>query len=175
MNLLNPTQIIKKLVLVISIVCLASCSTSTPEGLKVIPKDTGAVSVVDMYSLFKKGNLQDLEELSFFKTIRKEVRNEDKRIAKFIDDLMENPKSTGVDFTKDLFMFYVNEAKDEEYFCMSLDIANQEDFSPAYKPPLMVWYMRHCCHVSVRLFSPVSEDLIIKYLIMCTRVMYQKI
>jgi hypothetical protein len=129
MNVLNPIQIIKKVVLAISIVCLASCSTNPPESLKVIPKDTGAVSVVDMYSLYKKGNLQDIEELSFFKTIRKEVRNEDKRIAKFIDDLMENPTSTGVDFTEDLFMFYVNEAEDEQYFCMSLDIANQEDFS----------------------------------------------
>ena len=129
MNVLNPIQIIKKVVLAISIVCLASCSTNPPESLNVIPKDTGAVSVVDMYSLYKKGNLKDIEELSFFKTIRKEIRNEDKRIARFIDDLMENPKSTGVDFTEDLFMFYVNEAEDEQYFCMSLDIANQEDFS----------------------------------------------
>lgn len=128
MNLLNCKKKTQILILAISIIFLASCSNK-PEGVKVIPKDVGLVSVIDMYALFKKGNLKELEELSFMRTLKKEVRNEDKRIAKFIDKLVEDPRTTGVDFTKDLYMFYVDQASDEQYFCMSLDVANQDKFA----------------------------------------------
>lgn len=128
MNLLNCKKKTQILILAISIIFLTSCANK-PEGLKVIPKDVGLVSVIDMYALYKKGNLKELEELSFMRTLKKEVRNEDKRIAKFIDKLVEDPRTSGVDFTKDLYMFYVDKASDEQYFCMSLDIANQKNFA----------------------------------------------
>lgn len=128
MNLLNCKKKTQTLILAISIIFLTSCANK-PEGLKVIPKDVDLVSVIDIYALYKKGNLKELEELSFMRTLKKEVRNEDKRIAKFIDKLVENPRTTGVDFTKDLYMFYIDEARDEQYFCMSIDVANQENFA----------------------------------------------
>lgn len=127
MKLLKRTLLIKTIVLGISILILSSCSSS-PESLKVIPEDTNMVSVVDIYSIIKKGKLEEISNFNFFKTVKKEVRNENKKVSKIIDNVIEDPTSTGVNFTKDLFMFYVDEAKDEQFFCMSVDLQNEETF-----------------------------------------------
>lgn len=81
-----------------------------------------------MYSIIKKGKFDEVSDLKFFKAFKKEVRNEDKRMSRVIDDIFENPKNTGIDFTKDLFLFHVNEAKDEQFFCITIDLQNETKF-----------------------------------------------
>ena len=105
MKLLPIHQQIKTITYCLLLVLLASCSSS-PESLKTIPENTNAITVIDVFSLYKKGNLKDLEDLEFFKAFQKEIRNEDKKVARFIDDLKEDPTMSGIDFTKDVFLYY---------------------------------------------------------------------
>lgn len=104
-----------------------SCS-STPESLKTIPKETTIVSAVDLYSVIKKGDLQNAEDLNLFKTVKKEIRSESKDLAKIVENIIETPSITGINFTKDIFAFYTNEYDDEKFICISAVIKNGETF-----------------------------------------------
>jgi len=112
----------------IAVLFFSSCS-STPDSIKPIPKETNIVSVVDFYSLAKKGKLDKITEKKFYKTLKKEIRNENKKIAKILDEVVENPSMTGIDFSTDVFLYYINAAKDEQFTCMSAAIDDEEDFS----------------------------------------------
>jgi len=112
----------------ISALFLSSCSNS-PENLKVIPEETNVVSVIDIYSIIKKGKLDEISELKFFKTFKKEIRNENKKVSKIIDNVIEDPTITGIDFSTDVFAYYVNEANDEKFISFSAEIKNQEKFA----------------------------------------------
>lgn len=112
----------------ISALFLSSCSSS-PENLKVIPKETNAVCVIDIYSIIKKGRLSEISELKFFKTLNKEIRNENKKVSKIINDLIEDPRISGIDFKTDVFAYYVDEAKDEKFISFSAEIMNEEKFA----------------------------------------------
>jgi len=116
------------LLLGISILFLSACSNS-PENLKVIPKETNAVSVIDIYSIIKKGRLDEITELKFFKIFKKEIRNENKKISKIIDDIIEDPTISGINFKTDIFAYYVNEANDEKFVSFSAEIKNREKFA----------------------------------------------
>lgn len=116
------------IVIGISVIFLSSYS-STPENLKVIPEETNAVSVIDIYSIIKKGKLNEISELKFFKTFKKEIRNENIKVSKIIDDLIEDPKISGINFKTDLFAYYIAEAKDEKFVSLSVEIDDQDDFA----------------------------------------------
>ncbi|MDG4716553.1 DUF4836 family protein [Winogradskyella marincola] len=128
MKLLPINQQLKTIIYSLVLVLFASCS-SRPESLKAIPENTSAIAVVDVFSLYKKGNLEDLDDLEFFKTFQKEIRNEDKKVANFLEDLREDPSKTGVDFTKDVFMYYIDEGTDEKFVCVSLDLKDEEKYA----------------------------------------------
>lgn len=128
MKLLQPTQFIKVIIVSLAIIMLTSCN-SKQKSLSIIPESTNVVTVVDVYSLIKKGELNDLEQFDLFKTFKKEIRNENKKVSRMMQNVMDDPTETGLDFTNDLFMFYVNEAKDEQYFAMAMDIKNEEKFT----------------------------------------------
>lgn len=107
---------------------LSSCSSS-PENLKVIPEETNAIFVIDIYSIIKKGKLNEISELKFFKTFKKEIRNENKKVSKIIDNVIEDPTITGIDLSTDVFAYYVNEANDEKFISFSAEIKNEEKFA----------------------------------------------
>ncbi len=119
---------IKSIILCLFLALLVSCNSST-NSLTLIPEDTNVITVVDVYSLYKKGNLKDIEELEFFKVFQREVRNEDKKVARFIEDIKEDPALSGLDLAKDMFMFYIDDASDEKYFCLALDVKDEEKFT----------------------------------------------
>ena len=127
MKILKRTPLIKSIVLIVSIMFFSSCS-NTPKSLKAIPQETNMVSVIDMHSILKKGKLDEISNFKFFKTFKKELRNENRKMSKIMGNIIKNPTSTGINFSNDLFMFYVNEAKDEQFFCISIDLQNEETF-----------------------------------------------
>jgi len=112
----------------ISALFLSSCSSS-PENLKVIPGGTNAVCVIDVYSIIKKGKLTEISELKFFKTFKKEIRSENKKVSKIIDNIIEDPTLSGIDFQTDVFVYYINEGQDEKYVCLSAEIKSEEKFA----------------------------------------------
>jgi len=111
----------------ISALFLSSCSSS-PENLKVIPEETNIVSVIDVYSIIKKGKLTEISDLKFFKTFKKEIRSENKKVSKIIDNIIEDPTLLGIDFQTDVFVYYINEAQDEKFVCLSAEIKSEEKF-----------------------------------------------
>ena len=112
----------------ISALLFSSCSSS-PKNLKTIPNETNIVSVIDIYSIIKKGKLSEISELKFFKTFKKEIRSENKKVSKIIDNIIEDPIISGINFKTDIFIYYINEAQDEKFACVSAEIKNEEKFT----------------------------------------------
>lgn len=107
---------------------MSSCS-STPESVKTIPNETDVISVIDIYSIIQKGKLDEISDFKFFKTFKKEIRNENKKIAKILDNVIEDPAISGIKFTSDLFFYYVNDSDDEQFMCLSAEIDSEEKFA----------------------------------------------
>ena len=124
---LNKTKSAGIIVLAITALFLSSCSS--PDNLKVIPEETNVVSVIDFYSIIKKGKFGELSDLKMFKEFKKEIRNENKKVSRIMQDLMEDPRMTGINLKSDIFAFYINEARDEQFFSYSVEIKNEEKFA----------------------------------------------
>ncbi len=114
------------LLLFVSGLFLTSCSKKK-ESL-AIPKDANSVGVIDVYSLVKKGKLHEIEDLEFFKAIKKEVRNESKKSYKMLNDLIEDPGMTGLNFKEDVFFYIIDEANDEKFISFLFEVKNRENF-----------------------------------------------
>ena len=126
MKTLKKNNLISILFIAISIM-LSSCS-KTPTNLEVIPESTNLISVIDFYSIIKKGKLNEISELKFFKAVKKEIRNENKKLYRLMDDIVEDPTVSGIDFKTDVFAYYIDEAKDEKFFCISVAVKDEEKF-----------------------------------------------
>ena len=107
---------------------LFSCSESAPEGLTLIPEDTKYVTVVNVASIFQKAKFKELQEMKSVKLLEKELKNENQQLSKIFKSLMKSPGSSGVDFSKEIFMFFTAEAKDESFVCFSMDLSDGEAF-----------------------------------------------
>lgn len=107
---------------------LTSCS-STPEGLKTIPDYANFVGVIDVHSLYKKGDLQQVKNFESFKMLQKEIRSENKNLSDFIDQILENPTKTGINLKKDMFVYGVGNFQEGQAFCMSFELSDEADFS----------------------------------------------
>lgn len=136
MKLLKPIKTIKFFLFGLSILFLSSCSSNNTASLKAIPKEANMVTVVDVFSIIKKAKLDEITDFKFFKTFKREIRNENKRISRLMDNVMENPKTTGIDFTENLFTYYVDNAKDEMFFCMAADLSDTNKFNEFIKDVL---------------------------------------
>jgi len=128
---MHTTQypLVKCLAIGIVIISLLSSCSSKPDSLKLIPKETHVVSSANIYELAKKAKLQEIEEFEFFKVFQKEVQSENKKLYTVLEDFAKDPSSTGIDLTSDMFLYYLNQAKDQEFTCISLALNNSEDFS----------------------------------------------
>ena len=113
------------------VVILASIFTSCskpPNNLMLIPEDTYALSVIDVEALFKKGKLSELSDLKLFRKVNKEIKRENKRAYRLVNKLIDDPTLSGINFSSDVFVYYVNEAKDERFVCISAELNNEEKF-----------------------------------------------
>ena len=134
-------KMIKKMKLVKSILVvglglfLSSCS-SDPNCLSVIPKESNAVMVVNLYSIAEKGKLEEIEDYKFFKAFQKEVRRGSKGISNIIEEFIQDPNMTGIDFTSDVFAYHVNDGEDEMFGCVSAVINNETIFEEFIKEML---------------------------------------
>ena len=135
MKILNRIKSHGIILLGISALFLSSCSSS-PENLKVISKEANVVSVIDFYSIVKKGKLDEIAELKFFKTFRKETQSENIKASKIIDNVIEDPTTSGINFKTDVFVYYVDEAKDKKFIGFSAEIKNEEKFAEFLKDAL---------------------------------------
>lgn len=108
---------------------LSSCSSSSsgsgsssPQSLKVIPDGSTNVTIIDLNSIGQKGFLKELSDLQIINDLKREVRNENNKIYSMLDDFIEDPYTSGLNFQKDVFVFGINESYDERFFAISAEM-----------------------------------------------------
>ena len=109
------------------ILLLSSCSNSS-NSLNTIPKNVGLIANVNLSNLKNKSEAVKITELYSLNEFNKKLRRNNKYLFKIVDDILNTPSKTGIDFNKDLFMFYLNEVKDEHYFSIVFDLTDSETF-----------------------------------------------
>jgi hypothetical protein len=114
-------------VLIISIILISSCS-SPSNSLNTIPKKVGFIANLNLSNLKDKSGGNKLTDLYSFKSFKKEIRKRHKDLYRIIDEVLTSSTNTGIDFNKDLFIFYLNEVKDEHYLSFVFDLDNSEKF-----------------------------------------------
>lgn len=123
-------KIVIWILILLNAILFSSCNFSgTPANLKVIPEEVNVVSALDIHSIVKKGKLSEIEGLNMFKALKREIRNESRSLARLLDDVIDEPKITGIDFKKGLLGFFVDEGEGEQFMCFSVVIANKKKFA----------------------------------------------
>jgi hypothetical protein len=110
-----------------SVLLFTSCKQEQ-KSLTLVPNDTDLIGVVDLFSLIKKGELRDIDNLEFVKFANEEMRSESKKISRFFNNLKEDPRITGINFQKDIVMYYINDARDERFTCIASELSDSQKF-----------------------------------------------
>ena len=102
----------KKFILLLGVLALGftSCSKKS-ENLKVIPKDAMVVVSFDLQSLYKKADVEELQQLKSFQKFKEKISNDNKEMGKIFNEILKDPKSSGVDFKKNAFFFVCDSKK----------------------------------------------------------------
>lgn len=125
-------NVIPKVLAGLGVLLLASCS-SGPNNLNVIPKEAKVVSVIDFYSIIKKGKLYDIKDFNLFNVFTKEARKADKGLVKLSNEIIDDPGITGISLTSDFFVYYLNEAEDESFSVISAELNSDSKFEDFIK------------------------------------------
>lgn len=120
----NPVSLA---LIILVAVYISSCS-SPSNSLNTIPKNVGLLANLNLSNLKEKSGGKEVTNLYSFKNLKKEIRERNKDLYRVIDEVLTSPTNTGIDFNKDLFIFYLNEVKDEQYLSLVFDLDNSEKF-----------------------------------------------
>lgn len=92
------------------VMLLASCSKG-PKTASYIPNDAMVVVNLNVKQLLDKADAKNIDNISFVKLARQELRNENAELATLVDDIIANPTSTGLDLREDI-VYFMNEVGD---------------------------------------------------------------
>lgn len=104
-------KLMRKLLLLVTIlaasmVCFESCSSCHhKKTMSMIPDDAAMVVVINMDEIWDKGDFKHIDQLGFVQSLRKELKNENPDAAKIVNDLLEDPKSCGLNLKGDIIFF----------------------------------------------------------------------
>ena len=85
----------------VMVFALTSCSKGVDMG-KYIPKDAMVVFNLDMDELWDKADLSNIDNISFVKLGRQELRSENPKMADIVDAIIKDPTSTGLHLKRDI-------------------------------------------------------------------------
>ncbi len=97
--------------LAVTAMLLTSCSKGVDMG-KYIPNDALYVLDFDMDELWNKADLDNIDQISFVKLGRQELRSENPWAADLVDAILKDPTTTGLNLKRDIAV----------YFCFNGDI-----------------------------------------------------
>lgn len=98
----------KNLFLMLGIVMiLASCSKG-PKTAAYIPNDALVVTNINVKQILDKADAKNIDNISFIKIVRQELRSENAQLSDILDDIIANPTSTGLDLREDI-IYQMNE------------------------------------------------------------------
>ena len=86
------------------VMLLASCSKG-PKTASYIPNDAMVVVNLNVKQLLDKADAKNIDNISFVKLARQELRNENAQLSEILDDIIADPTSTGLDLREDILYF----------------------------------------------------------------------
>ena len=111
-----------------------SLSELNPKGKMefedLVPKDTPGVIVLDMKTIIEKGELDELSDTKIYKMALKELRSESKKAARFLEEVVDDPKITGIDFRSHIVAFpYIENIDEQEGAAvLAFGVRSEDDF-----------------------------------------------
>lgn len=113
-------------VIIILIVSLTSCSKSRKLPT-FIPKNTGAVAIINGKSLSKKSGISDLTSTHLFSLIKDKLNNADSNAMKELEPILKNTDESGINLKSDIYIF--NFQKDGvPYLAIHVKMLNRSRF-----------------------------------------------
>lgn len=133
-HLTKKTILITVALIAISIFLISIIGGSnTSNSIKLIPKDALVVASLDFISIAKKADLMNsFDEMKMFKLLKRELKNESRRMSKKFDSIMDDPTQTGISFTSDFNYFMVMASDDDDcepFQAVTFDLTNGDQFS----------------------------------------------
>lgn len=116
-------KLMRKLLLVVAIlaagiVCFESCSSCNhKKTMAMIPDDAAIVVVINMDEIWDKGDFKHIDQLGFVQSLRSDLKSENPDIAKIVNDLLEDPKSCGLNLKGDVSYFISESMKTGCFGC----------------------------------------------------------
>lgn len=86
------------------ILLFASCSKNEDYTV-LIPTDADFVALINPKSIAEKGNFQKLEQYKIYQLAEGELKNQDPTFDKLLNDIKNNPTSSGVDIISPIYLF----------------------------------------------------------------------
>ena len=86
------------------VMLLASCSKG-PETASYIPDNALLVANFNANQLLNKIDAKNLDDIKFVEMAREELRNENANLSTFVDDIIADPTSSGLDLREDIIIF----------------------------------------------------------------------
>ncbi len=113
---------------IVFLVLITSC-TKNPNSIKFIPNNAHVVTVFNISSIINKGDLYNVDNLENLNKLRNNKENLKINEVQFIDKILDNPLSIGLNYDKDWFSFYINEPNQEQLFCFSAGVVNEKSIT----------------------------------------------
>ena len=91
-------------VLACGLLLLTSCSKSAKLAA-YIPDDAFMVVNVNAVDLMQKMDVENIDNISFVKLARQELKSEDPKMAELVDKIIADPLSTGLNLKEDMLAY----------------------------------------------------------------------
>lgn len=114
----------------LGLMLFSSCSNNSKIG-SLIPDDASFVVSVDINSLWKKGDISNIDQLSIVKSFQKELKNEDPNSAKLLDEMLKDPNSCGLMLKGQVVAFKTTTCRSE--VCIGLFVKKASTFEDFLK------------------------------------------
>lgn len=117
---------------IVVIALFLNLSSSSSDGMKVIPKNTVGVAIIDLGALYNKADIDKLRELDLVQDALKLLENniDDDKII----DIINDPNELGVDIKSELYIFSSVDMN-KQFLCASIgmdDVKKFEDIIDDY-------------------------------------------
>ena len=104
-RIINKTMAFGLVAMLCAMMALTSCSKGVDMG-KYIPSDAMVVMNMDMDQLWDKADIDNIDQISFVKLGRQELRSENPQMAALVDAILKDPTSTGLHLKKDVTLWF---------------------------------------------------------------------
>jgi len=107
---------------------IISCQKEKTTTLSKLPKNSIIVAKLSPYNLTSKGNVLNHLDSKVYKRFIREAKTQNRSLAKFVNDFLETPTISGIDWEEDLFIFYTDEGRKDKYTGLLFNISDSKKF-----------------------------------------------